>query len=60
MSVERELLPRICAEPSNEEVRLVSADRLLERGPFIAQPCELSRLEVFDNRYASLLASTRG
>ncbi len=62
MSVERELLARICAEPSNEEVRLVYADRLLERGDargtFIAQQCELARLEVFDARYAPLLASS--
>ena len=59
MPVEGELLPRVCAEPSNEEVRLASADRLLERGTFIAPPCELSRLWVSDERDASLLASTR-
>lgn len=57
------LLKRICAEPENLELRLVHADALSEqgdpRGTFIAQQCQLARLDSLDDRYAPLLASTR-
>lgn len=57
------VLQRICAEPSNLELRLVLADQLSERGDprgtFIAQQCQLSRLDPLDDAYAPLLASTR-
>ena len=63
MSLESELLAQICAEPANQEVPVVYADKLIERGDprgtFIAQQCELAKLDVLDARYPALLASTR-
>ncbi len=60
---ETDLRARICADPGNLDLRLVYADQLLERGDprgtFIAQQCELARLDVLHARVPSLLASTR-
>jgi uncharacterized protein (TIGR02996 family) len=63
MTIESDLLERICAEPSNIDARLVYADSLIERddprGTFIAQQCALERLDSLDERYAPMLASSR-
>lgn len=57
------VLQRICAEPSNLELRLVHADQLSERGDprgtFIAQQVQLARTDPLDDAFAPLLASTR-
>lgn len=57
------VLERICAEPSNLELRLVHADQLSERGDprgtFIAHQVQLARTDSLDAAYTPLLASTR-
>ncbi|MEO8705598.1 MAG: TIGR02996 domain-containing protein [Kofleriaceae bacterium] len=57
------LLVEILAAPDDPGPRMVYADALIEagdpRGMFIAQQAELDALDVLDDRYAAILASTR-
>lgn len=57
-----DLLAQILAAPDDIELRLVYADALIEagdpRGTFIAHQCALSKLDLLDERYPELLAST--
>lgn len=63
MTIESDLLERICAEPSSIDARLVYTDCLNERddprGTIIAHQCALERLHSLDERYAPMLASSR-